>query len=180
MAMKEMRARVQAATRTRGGSDQGSDPETERWQILSRFMEQHGLKSTEQRSLIIDTFFGSKGHVAIGELHRTVRGKNPRIGYATVYRTLRMLTECGLAAERHFGDGQTRYEPNEADHHHDHLICKSCGLIVEFEDPEIERLQRIVAQSHGFAVNSHRHELYGFCPKCQKTHRKKDLFRHSG
>ena len=138
-----------------------------RQQVLDAYMAQHGLKSTSQRDLIMELFFDTREHVAIGDLHRMVLKRNPRIGYATVYRTLKMLTECGLAAERHFGDGQTRYEPDTADEHHDHLICRSCGTIVEFENHEIERLQAQVAQAHGFTVESHRHEMYGLCPRCQ-------------
>jgi len=152
------------------------DKDAERSQILSRFMAQKGLKSTAQRDLIIETFFGARDHIAIGDLHRAVLKQNPRIGYATVYRTLKMLTECGLAAERHFGDGQTRYEPNEVNDHHDHLICRSCGTIVEFENDEIERLQKVVASSYGYIVDSHRHELYGLCPKCQKARSKTELY----
>ncbi|MBI5493940.1 MAG: transcriptional repressor [Deltaproteobacteria bacterium] len=132
-------------------------------------MARNGLKSTAQRDTIMEAFFGSHEHVAIGDLHRMVLRKNPRIGYATVYRTLKMLTECGLAVERHFGDGQARYEPQRRGEHHDHLICRACGLIVEFENEEIERLQREVAAQHGFRVESHRHEMHGLCPRCQKA-----------
>ncbi|MEW5852978.1 MAG: transcriptional repressor [Myxococcota bacterium] len=166
------RARARRAdTPTEGGGE-------ERKQILTRYMTQRGLKSTAQRDIIIDTFFNAKDHLAVGDLHREVQKQNPRIGYATVYRTLKMLKECGLAAERHFGDGQTRYEPNELDNHHDHLICRVCGLIVEFENEEIERLQKVVASSYGFVVDTHRHELYGLCSKCQKAARKKELFHN--
>jgi Fur family ferric uptake transcriptional regulator len=145
----------------------------QRQAVLTRYMAEHHLKSTSQRDVIIQAFFDTREHVAIGDLHQMVLKHNPRIGYATVYRTLKMLTECGLAAERHFGDGQTRYEPNEADEHHDHLICRSCGTIVEFENEEIERIQHRIAESHGFSVDSHRHELYGLCPRCQKKNGRK-------
>ncbi len=158
----------------------GAARNAERMQILQRYMDANGLKSTSQRDLIVDAFFHAPGHVAIGDLHLLVQKQNPRIGYATVYRTLRMLAECGLAAERHFGDGQTRYEPNEVDEHHDHLICRSCGTIVEFHNDEIERLQKVLAQGYGFTVESHRHELYGLCSRCQKTRAKRDAFRPEG
>ena len=93
--------------------------------------------------------------------------KEPRIGYATVYRTLKLLKECGLAYERHFGDGVSRYEVAWDDEHHDHLICIDCGKIVEFEDEGIEKLQHDVAAKHGFTLVRHRLELYGMCPDCQ-------------
>jgi Fur family ferric uptake transcriptional regulator len=83
-----------------------------------------------------------------------------------VYRTLRLLLDSGLASARQFEDGQTRYEVAGA--HHDHLICVKCGLILEFEDDEIERLQdRIADKLGGFRVLRHKHELYGLCPKAQ-------------
>jgi len=97
-----------------------------------------------------------------------VRQKHPRIGYATVYRTLKLLAECGLAEQRHFGDGQTRYEQSDSREHHDHLICTECGAILEFEDPGIERLQLKVAKEHNFTIQRHRLEIYGQCAKCSK------------
>jgi Fur family ferric uptake transcriptional regulator len=95
-----------------------------------------------------------------------VRKKNPKVGYATVYRTLKLLMDSGLASSRQFEDGQTRYEVAGA--HHDHLICVKCGLILEFENDEIERLQEQMAASlGGFQVLRHKHELYCLCPKAQ-------------
>ena len=102
---------------------------------------------------------------------------NPRVGYATVYRTLKLLKECGLADERHFDDGQARYEPTEEEEqHHDHIICERCGKIVEFDSEEIEKLQERIARFLGFVVSRHRMELYGICAECregrpaQRTH----------
>jgi Fur family ferric uptake transcriptional regulator len=95
-----------------------------------------------------------------------VRKKNPNVGYATVYRTLRLLVDSGLANPRQFDEGQTRYEPAGA--HHDHLICVKCSLILEFENDEIEELQEKMARSlGGFQVLRHKHELYCLCPKFQ-------------
>ena len=94
---------------------------------------------------------------------------NPRVGYATVYRTLKLLKECGLAAERHFDDGQARYEPTEeAEQHHDHIICERCGKIVEFNSEELEKLQERIARFLGFVVSRHRMELYGICAECRE------------
>jgi Fur family transcriptional regulator, ferric uptake regulator len=133
---------------------------------LDAYMVRQGLRSTEQRRVIVDTFVGAQSHLTIDELLALVKQRDPRIGYATVYRTLKMLAESGIANELHFGDGFSRYELREALSHHDHLICTSCGKIVEFEQPEIELLQTRVAESQGFVITSHRHELYGLCPNC--------------
>ena len=130
-------------------------------------MVKKGLRSTDQRRLIVETFFHADNHVSIEELLAKVRASDRRIGYATVYRTLKLLAESGVANERSFGDGLTRYELADDATHHDHLICVGCGDIVEFEEPRIEELQDKVARKHGFKLRSHKHELYGLCPKCQ-------------
>lgn len=132
-----------------------------RW---AEFLKSHRLNTTDQREAIVDAFLRTTGHVSIDELLARVRRRHPGIGYATVYRTLRLLVESGLATERQFGDNQTRYEV--ATEHHDHLICVKCGLILEFESPEIERLQEEIARRlGGFTVLRHKHELYCLCPR---------------
>ena len=124
------------------------------------------LNTTTQREAIVDQFFRTQDHVSIDELLAKVRKRHQKVGYATVYRTLKLLVESGLAVERQFGDGQARFEV--AGEHHDHLICAKCGLILEFEDDEIARLQEKIAQRlGGFAVIRHRHELYALCPKAR-------------
>jgi Fur family ferric uptake transcriptional regulator len=135
--------------------------------MLQSYMLKNGLRSTDQRKLIVETFFRADNHVSIEELLGHVRAQDPRVGYATVYRTLKLLTECGVANERRFGDGLTRYELADDATHHDHLICIDCGDITEFEEPRIEDLQEELARKYGFVLRSHKHELYGTCPRCQ-------------
>lgn len=138
-----------------------------REELLARFMAERGLKSTRQRGLVIDTFFEMGGHLSVEELLAHVRRRDQRVSIATVYRTMKLLAECGLAHARNFGDGQTRFEAAVGREHHDHLICTSCGTIVEFESDKIEALQEAVARRHGFKVSSHKMELYGLCKGCQ-------------
>lgn len=135
--------------------------------LFTRFIQEKGLKSTRQRHLILDAFLSSNSHQSIEELYRLLRDSHPCIGYATVYRTLKLFAESGIAREIHFGDGQTRYEPLVAGEHHDHLVCEQCGQIVEFENEGIERLQAEVAASYGFRIAHHKLELYGLCTACQ-------------
>jgi len=82
---------------------------------------------------------------------------------------VKLLTECGLAVERHFRDGEARYESQAEGHHHDHLICERCGKIVEFEEDRIEALQAEVARRLGFRFTGHKMELYGLCRECQRA-----------
>ena len=135
---------------------------------LNDYMTRHGLRSTEQRRVVTEMFFTSHGHLSIEDLLEQVREEEPKIGYATVYRTLKLLKECGLAYERHFGDGVSRYEVAWEDEHHDHLICVECEKIIEFEEDKIEDLQHEVADKYGFKLVRHKLELYGVCPDCQK------------
>ena len=130
---------------------------------LSRFMVERGLKQTRQRQTIFETFVASTDHVAIDEILDRVKDRMPGVGYATVYRAMKLFAEAGVAQERHFGDGQTRYEPARADEHHDHLICVSCGHIFEFEDLVIEERQREVADRNGLRIVSHHHDIFGAC-----------------
>lgn len=139
----------------------------ERFARFKEYLRAQGLKSTEQRDIIALTFFETQQHVSVEELYHLVRQRHPRVGYATVYRMMKLLTECGLAAERHFRDGEARYESAEKQHH-DHLICVSCGTIVEFAEERIERLQEEVARRHGYRPTGHKMELYGVCRKCRK------------
>ncbi len=134
---------------------------------LNDYMAKHGLRSTEQRRLVTEMFFATTDHLSIEELLDRARVEEPKIGYATVYRTLKLLKECGLAYERHFGDGVSRYEVAWEDEHHDHLICVECEKIIEFEDEAIEDLQHKVAKKLGFKLVRHKLELYGVCAYCQ-------------
>ena len=148
-----------------GGTFRSDDNKVlkERWR---KFLAEHNLNTTQQRELIVDQFLRTSDHVSIDELLAKVRKRNRKVGYATVYRTLKLLVDSGLAVQRRFGDGQARFEVTGD--HHDHLICTKCGLICEFEDEEIEKLQdRIADRLGGFKVTAHRHELYGLCAKAR-------------
>lgn len=139
---------------------------TEIKRAFREYLAKQGLKSTRQREIILDEFLRSSSHLSTEELYLRLRKKHPTIGYATVYRTLRLFADSGIAETRHFGDGQTRYESTNSEAHHDHLICVRCGAIIEFEDSRIEELQKKVAEDHHFKILSHRLELYGQCSKC--------------
>ncbi len=137
--------------------------------LLERYMAAKGLKSTRQRALIAETFLTMDGHLSVEEVWTRVRRDDPHVSVATVYRTMKLMADSGLARAQNFGDGQTRYEAAHGREHHDHLICTQCSTIVEFENDQIERLQDLVAKKHGFRVSSHKMELYGLCRDCAKA-----------
>ena len=128
-------------------------------------LKEHGLKSTGQRDDIARVFFGHGHHISAEELYAEVKRINPHVGYATIYRTLRLLKECELVSERHFDEGQARYEV-VSERHHDHFICERCARIIEFENEGIERLQEAVARELKVALTRHKLELYGICADC--------------
>jgi Fur family ferric uptake transcriptional regulator len=134
---------------------------------LASWIAARGLKATRQRDLIVDAFFSQSGHLSVDELVEKAKQRDASIGAATVYRTMKILTDAGLASARHFEGAQTRYEAALDRHHHDHLICTSCGNIAEFENERIEELQDRVASEHGFTVTHHKLELYGLCAACK-------------
>ncbi len=136
---------------------------------LSKYLAGQGLRSTGQRDAIFKTFIDAGQHLSADELYELIKKTNPGIGYATVYRTLKLLAEAGFAEERRFEDGFTRFEYKNPDTHHDHMICVRCGTIIEFENEHIEALQHDVAKKKGFRVQSHKLELYGLCAGCHQS-----------
>ena len=142
---------------------------SDRLETFRLWIKEQGLKATAQREDIAQVFFATTRHISVEELYSEVRQINPRVGYATVYRTLKLLKECGLAEERHFADGQARFENVEGEHHHDHLICERCGRIIEFVQPRIEELQEELAQRYGFVATTHKMEIYGICKECRES-----------
>ena len=140
--------------------------------VFADYIAEKGLKNTPQRRLIVDIFFKSGKHLSTEELYNVVRAADSNIGQATVYRTLKLLRDAGLAKELHFGEATARYEPIEDDSHHDHLICTACGKNIEVVDEGIERLQEELARKNGFTLTSHRMILYGLCDGCRAGGRK--------
>lgn len=136
--------------------------------VFKEYLAQNNLKMTPQRRLILDVFLKCRGHPASEELYDKVKKKDASVGQATVYRTLKLLADSGLAEEVHFGDGVVRYEHILDQGHHDHLICERCGKKLEVVDETIEDLQEKLAEKHGFVLTGHAMYLYGICPECLK------------
>ena len=134
-------------------------------EVLKQHLTKHSLKLTRQREFILGTFLKME-HVTAEQMYHLLAKKDPHIGLATIYRTLKLLCDTGLAQERHFGS-QTQFDNVSHKGHHDHLICTSCGAIVEFQNCQIEQLQEEVANRNGFTIKTHKLELYGLCSKCQ-------------
>lgn len=136
--------------------------------ILENYLREKNLKHSEQRKEILRIFLNIDKHLTANELYRIVQKKYSAIGFATIYRTLKLLCEVGLCRELKLEDGTTRFEHLYNHRHHDHLICTKCGKFVEIIESGIEELQEKIFKLYGFHPQRHRMELYGICKKCKR------------
>lgn len=136
-------------------------------EIFSEHIQKAGLRHTAQRELILEIFLRTEEHLSSEDLYRLVSKEDSSVGHTTVYRTLKLLTEAGLAREVRFGDGKSYYEHHYNHEHHDHMICTECGKVIEFFSPEIENLQETVAAEYGFKLTHHSMRILGLCADCQ-------------
>jgi len=149
------------------------EPMTEEQEVFLAHIQKKGLKRTAQRDLILDVFLRSERHLSNEDLYRLVKEEDSSIGQTTVYRTLKLLSEAGLAREVRFGDGRTHYEHNYKHEHHDHMICSECGKIIEFYSAELEALQDAMAAKHRFEVTQHLLRIIGICAECRRARKQK-------
>jgi len=133
------------------------------------YLKNNNLKWSKQRDYLIDIFLSADDHVTADELYKVAQKKYPQIGYATVYRTLKLLANSGIATAARFGHKSARFEMSNRDHHHDHLVCTECGNIIEFESEQIEKIQETVAHKKCFTITHHKLVLYGICKSCNKA-----------
>ncbi len=140
-------------------------------ELLEEFktlLKENNLKFTAQREAILKTLYKNSGHFTPESLHKLVRKKFSKLntGITTVYRTLNLLEQNSMATSISFGTQGKKFELNNRPHH-DHLICISCGEILEFEDAKIEKQQEKIADEYGFKLTGHIMQLYGQCNSCQ-------------
>ena len=138
-----------------------------------RCISQRRLKSSKRRTAIIEYFINADRHFTVEQLYNEIKKMNPKIGYSTVYRTLKLLVDCGMANIHHFGEEYTKFELTHKEQHHDHLVCNKCARIIEFTHMGIEEFQKSVAKKHNFIVSSHELQIFGLCDKCRKKVAKK-------
>jgi len=141
---------------------------TKEREIFLEHIQNAGLRRTGQRDLIMEIFLRTEDHLTSEDLYWLVQKEDPTVGNTTVYRTLKLLTEAGLAREVRFGDNKTYYEHHYNHDHHDHMICTECGEVIEFFSQAIESLQDQMAENFGFRPTHHSLRLWGVCSECQK------------
>ncbi|MBI5867256.1 MAG: transcriptional repressor [candidate division Zixibacteria bacterium] len=148
-----------------------ADTITEQRKMFELFVRRRGLKRSSQRGAVVDLFLHNTDHVSCEDLYSIVRKRGLKIGYSTVYRTLKLLSAANLAREVNFGDGVTRFDHNYNFNfqNHYHLVCTTCGDTVEFTSKAIEKNQKDVAKKFGFSPQHHKLEIYGMCRACRNA-----------
>ena len=136
--------------------------------IYEDYLHTQGLKLTVQRRTILDLFLKADKHLSVEELYDLVKKKDSNVGQTTVFRTLKLLCEAGIAGEVSTDRKCMKYEVKFGHEHHDHLVCLKCGRYIEAMDPNIEKLQEKMCERFGFIPQKHRMEIYGVCKECQK------------
>jgi Fur family transcriptional regulator, ferric uptake regulator len=139
-------------------------------EIFHQHLRQVGLKQTAQRNTILRTFLETRAHLSTDELHALVKKKDAGIGFTTVYRTLKLFEECGLASMVEFHDGKARFEHQYNRRSHHHMVCTECGNSVEFFSPEVDRAQQEIGKKYHYLTTRHRFQIFGLCEECRKKH----------
>lgn len=132
-----------------------------------RFCEGRRLRPTSQRRKILDVFLSTEGHLSASQLYHVMRRKGIKVGYSTIYRTLKLLVDSGIARRIELGDREFHFEHKMLHPHHDHLVCLKCGKSIEFMSPTIEKLQKKIAKEHKFFPERHTLVIYGLCEDCK-------------
>lgn len=136
--------------------------------LFEEYIRSQGLRKTVQRELILEVFLKTEDHLSSEDLYWLVQRQDPNVGQTTVYRTLKLLTDAGLAREVRLGDGRTYYEHHFDHEHHDHMVCTECGRVIEFFSAEIEALQDEMAEKFNFLPTHHSLRILGLCEECRK------------
>lgn len=132
------------------------------------FLQQQGLKLTIERQALVREIFGQHYHFEAEQLLGLMRDKRLKISRATVYRTLDLLVKSGMVRRVHLGEDHYHYERVTENSHHDHLICTTCGGVIEFHDPVIEERQKRICARKGFTPTFHNLQILGVCSKCRR------------
>jgi Fur family ferric uptake transcriptional regulator len=142
-------------------------------QVLFSYLKEQGFKFSKKRAAVIEYFVNADRHFTVEQLYLELKKKYEGLGYSTVYRTLKLLVDSGVATVHHFGETDARFELVHQQDHHDHFMCKYCGTIIEFHSTSIERLQLEVARQFGFTVVDHELQLFGVCKSCRHKQAKR-------
>lgn len=137
-------------------------------QRFGTFLQTQGLKMTSERAALVHEICSTHYHFEADELLEKLKKRDIKISRATVYRTLELLVRSGMVRRVHLGEDHYHYEHVGQDSHHDHLICTTCGNVIEFHDDELESRQREICETHKFAPTFHNLQILGVCASCHR------------
>jgi len=135
--------------------------------IFDQYLQENGIRRSKPREQVFDIFINTEKHLTVLKLYELTKARYPNIGYATVYRAMKIICDAGIADEINFG-GLKHYEHKYGHEHHDHMICTECKELIEVLNPEIEEMQQALAQAYDFTITNHRLQIFGVCGKCKK------------
>lgn len=141
---------------------------TEERQIFGEYIRSEGLKETAQRNHIFDVFLSSEDHVSAEDIYRMVNRGRRKVGFTTVYRTMKLISGCGLAREVMFDDGIARFEHTFGKKHHHHLICTRCKKVIEFTSKTMDDAEKALLKKNEFELQYHKYEIFGLCKECRE------------
>ncbi len=137
--------------------------------VFREYLRDRGLKYTEERQAILRAVMKNDEHFEAEQLLLDMRQAGHRVGKATIYRSLKILVACGIVKEVHFSNKQVHYEHTYGQDPHDHMVCRRCGRIIEFDAAEVTRLRTLIAAQHQFHALSHRFAIMGLCEACVRA-----------
>lgn len=135
-------------------------------EVFTTYLKEHGHRLTPERFMVLEEIYRSDGHVDADDMYLNMKNTGSRVSRATVYNTLEILVDSGLVQKQQFGNNQSYYERAYSYHQHDHIICEKCGEVMEFCDPRIFEIQRMVENAYGFKINAHSLHFRGLCRNC--------------
>lgn len=137
--------------------------------MFRAYLHDRGLKYTPERQMLLHEVLSTPQHFEAEQLLISMRQAGKRVAKATIYRTLPLLADCGIIKQVQFGDNLARYEPILGQAPHDHMVCRRCRRIIEFDSSDVANLRDAIAARHGFQPSGHRFQITGLCGECAQA-----------